>query len=306
MSARRLLTVLGAMLAALLTLSACVAVSTPGATQAISKEALRNATYSGIYDTPVTLTDGQLKQVIEGQPFTLEYVDNQELYGDLDGDGVQDAVVFLIERGGGSGAFTYVAAQLNRGGQPVDAGAVRIEDRIGVKSAAIQDGKVVMEIITQGPGDVACCSSHKSPRTYSLENGKLVEVAGKDQALKRISAADLNGTSWTLLELTEGQPALSDPQVTISFGEDRMNGSGGCNNYHGSFNLGKDNPFVMTTGPIVATQKSCAAPILKQETAYLAALGRVSQWAYVYGRLALYYKDDSGKLNRLLFAPATK
>ena len=62
----------------------------------------------------------------------------------------------------------------------------------------------------------------------------------------------------------------------------------------------------MTTGPIVATQKTCADPILKQETAYLTALGHVSQWGYVYGRLALYYKDDSGKFNRLLFTPATK
>ena len=306
MIARRLLTVLGAMLAALLTLSACVAVSSPGATQAISKEALRNATYSGIYDTPVTLTDGQLKQVIEGQPFTLQYVDNQELHGDLDGDGVQDVVVFLVERGGGSGAFTYVAAQLNRGGKPIDAGAVRIEDRIGVKSAAVKDGQVVMEIITQGPGDVACCSSHKSPKTYSLENGKLVEVAGKDQALKRISAADLNGTSWTLLELTEGQPAPSDPQVTISFGEDRISGFGGCNNFTSRFSLGDVMPLVMTTSSVTATGKACPGPILGQETAYFTALQNVSHWGYVYGRLALYYKDDSGKLNRLLFALATK
>ena len=62
----------------------------------------------------------------------------------------------------------------------------------------------------------------------------------------------------------------------------------------------------MTLGPVVATRKACPDPIASQETAYFTALGRVSQWAYVYGRLALYYKDDSGKLNRLLFAPATK
>ena len=202
--------------------------------------------------------------------------------------------------------FTYVAAQLNRGGQPVDAGAVRIEDRIGVKSAAIQDGKVVLEIITQGPGDAACCSSHKSPRTYSLENGKLVEVTGKDQALKRISAADLNGTSWTLLELVEDQPASSGPQVTISFGEDRISGFGGCNNYTSSFSLGDVMPLVMTTGPVAATGKICRDPILSQETAYFTALQNVSHWGYVYGRLALYYKDDGDKLGRLLFAPATK
>ena len=192
------------MLAALLTLSACVAVSTPGATQVISKEALRNATYSGIYDGPITLTKGLYEgKPIEGDPARpiVQYGDGSELFGDLDRDGVEDAVVFLVEREGGSGAFTYVAAQLNRGGKPVDAGAVRIEDRIGVKSAAIKDGQVVMEIITQGPGDVACCSSHKAPRTYALENGQL----GRDRQQGSGPGKGLRSRSqrheWTLLEL---------------------------------------------------------------------------------------------------------
>ena len=77
----------------------------------------------------------------------VQFIDGSELIGDLDGDGVDDAVVFLLERGGGSGVFTYVAAQLNRDGQPVDAGAVRIEDRIGVRSAAIEDGQVMLDLI---------------------------------------------------------------------------------------------------------------------------------------------------------------
>ena len=312
MSDRTLVPVLGAMLAALLTLSACVTVPIPTRAHAISAEALMKATYSGIYDEPVTLTKG----LYEGEPFVkgdsarprVEYGDGSELYGDLDGDGVEDAVVFLVDREGGSGVFTYVAAQLNRGGQPADAGAVRIEDRIGVKSAAIQDGKVVLEIITQGPGDAACCSSHKSPRTYSLENGKLAETAGKDQALKRISAADLNGTSWILRELKEGQPVLSDAEVAISFqdGPSSVSGFGGCNNYTSSFSLGDVMPLVMTTGPVAATGKICPNPILSQETTYFTALQNVSHWGYVYGRLALYYKDKGGELGRLLFAPVGK
>ncbi|MCB0214782.1 MAG: hypothetical protein KDJ52_35915, partial [Anaerolineae bacterium] len=114
--------------------------------------ALKNATYSGIYDEAVTLSDG----LYEGEPFvagdasrpTVAYADGAERYGDLDGDGVDDAVVFLVENSGGTGNFVYVAAQLNRDGRPVDAGAVWIEDRIQVRSAAIDDGQVVLEIIT--------------------------------------------------------------------------------------------------------------------------------------------------------------
>ncbi len=146
----------------------------PAEACAISAEALRNANYSDVYDLPITLTDG----LYEGAPAgegdlsrpTVEFIEGAELYGDLDGDGADDAVVFLLERGGGSGAFTYVAAQLNRDGQPVDAGAVRIEDRIGVRSAAIEDGQVVLDLILQGPGDVACCGSHKARKAYALQD----------------------------------------------------------------------------------------------------------------------------------------
>ncbi len=272
----------------------------------IPAEALMNATYSGIYDVPITLTGGLYEgKPVEGDPArpTVQYIEGAELVGDLDGDGVEDTVVFLLERGGGSGAFTYVAAQLNREGQLVDAGAVRIEDRIGVKSAAIADGQVELEIITQGPGDAACCGSHKVRKAYALQEGQLAELAGDEQELVRLSAADLAGTGWTLVELNTDQPALADTEVTINFGNGQISGSGGCNNYTGSFSLGDVSPLFMTTGPVAATQQSCPDPMASQETAYFTALERISHWGYVFGRLALYYKDDGGETGRLLFAP---
>jgi len=296
-----------------LALAACVALPptpvaevVPADAGILAVDALKNATYSGIYDEPITLTEGSY----EGAPFdkggasrpTVQYVSDAELYGDLNGDGVQDAVVFLLENSGGSGVFTYVAAQLNRDGKPIDAGAVWVEDRIGVKSAAIEDGQVLLDIIMQGPGDGACCGTHNAHKTYALQNGRVVDTTGKGGDLVKVSAADLDGTRWTLLELNEGQPAPADAGVTLSFGDDQFSGSGGCNNYTGSFSLGDPNPFVMTMGPIAATQKSCPEPTHGQETAYLTALGKVTQWSYVYGRLALYDADGQGGLSRMLFA----
>ena len=283
-----------------------VAEAAPVEAGAIPVEALRNATYSGIYDEPITLTDGSY----EGKPAgegdasrpMVHYADNAELTGDLDGDGVADAVVFLVERGGGSGAFTYVAAQLNRAGQPLDAGAVWIEDRIQVKSAAIAEGQVTLEIITHGPGDPACCSTHQARKTYALQEGKLVETTPQGADLVKVSAADLDGTGWTLLELKDGQPALADAAVSISFEDGKISGSGGCNSYTGSFSLDEINPFIMTTGPVAATRQACSDPVGAQETAYFTALEKVSQWAYMFGQLALYYQDDSGEPGRLLFA----
>jgi heat shock protein HslJ len=286
------------------------AVAAPVAASSIPVEALKNATYSGIYDAPVKLTNG----LYEGEPFVkgdashplVEYVDGAELFGDLDGDGVDDAVIFLHESSGGSGTFTYVAAQLNRDGKPLDAGAVVIEDRIGVKSAAIADGQIALEIITQGPGDVACCSTHKAHKTYALQAGRLVETTPEGGDLVRLSASDLDGTSWLLLELDHDQPAVADSGVTIGFQDGKIAGYGGCNNYRASFSVGDDNPFVMAIGPVMATQKSCPEPVGSQETAYFNALGNVSRWGYVFGKLALYYAAGQDGESRLLFAPVAK
>jgi heat shock protein HslJ len=276
----------------------------PTATSRIPVEELRNATYSGIYAEPVILSDGMFKESFEGQAVTVEYIDSTELFADLDGDGVEDAVVFLLENGGGTAVFTYVAAQLNHNGQPVDAGAALVEDRTQVRSAAIQDGQVVLDITTRGPGGGDCCPSYKTRKIYTLEEGRLVEVPGEDQELVQISADDLNGTSWILLEFDPDNPVLSDSEMTISFQDAQISGSGGCNSYTSSFTLGKDNPFVINIGPIAATKKACPDPILNQENDYFTALENVSLWGYRYGQLVLAYSDGQAvDLKRLLFAP---
>ncbi len=284
------------------------ATARPAAPAGLAVQALQNATYSGIYDAPITLVDG----LYEGEPFTegdparptMEYIDGAALTGDLDSDGVDDAVVFLLERGGGSGAFTYVAAQLNQDGQPVDAGAVRIEDRIAVRSAAIEDGQVLLDIITQGPGDVACCATHKARKTYALQDGRLAETSAAGGELVKVSAADLDGTSWTLTALNDDQPALAGVEVTLSVQDGQFSGSGGCNSYSANFSLGEDNPFVMAIGPLTASEKSCPEPAGSQESTYLAALGSVAHWGYDFGRLALYYTGGQDVESRLLYAPA--
>jgi heat shock protein HslJ len=121
--------------------------------------------------------------------------------------------------------------------------------------------------------------------------------------MERISVDDLNGTSWTLVELNYEQPALPDTDLSISFQENQINGSGGCNNFNSSFELGSENPLMMTIRPVAVTKMACPEPILDQETAYFSALEDVSQWGYYFGRLALYYGLEQGGLGRLLFLP---
>lgn len=273
---------------------------------ALTIDELKNATYSGIYDEPVTLTGG----LYEGEPFVeggaarprVEYINGAARFGDLNGDGAADAAVVLVENSGGSGVFTYIAVQLNQDGQPVDAGAVWVGDRTQIKSTAIDNGQIVLEIVTQGPDDPQCCPGLKVRKTYTLQDGQLAEIGSEE--LGQISAADLNGATWTLVDLNfDRQPALVETEVTLSFQDGQISGSGGCNSYSSSFSPDQDNPLAITINPIIATRRACPEPILDQEAAYFTALENTSQWGYQAGRLALVYQDDQGNFGTLIFEP---
>ena len=82
-------------------------------------------------------------------------------------------------------------------------------------------------------------------------------------------AGDPTGRTWLLTEMN-GSPALAGTQVTISFVDGSVTGSGGCNTYTGSatwdggdFELGEDT---------VATKIACDGAIMDQEQAFLAML----------------------------------
>jgi pimeloyl-ACP methyl ester carboxylesterase len=203
------------------------------ATGQITPEQMNNATYSGIYDEPVTLADG----VYEGEPFVeggasrpvVTYIDNTLVHGDLDGDGAEDAAVLLIENSGGSGSFYYVGAQLNRNGQPADAGAALLGDRVQLISMTIADGQVVAEIVTQGPDEGMCCGTLKMRKTLGLQDGQLAEIASEE--LGTVSLDDLMGTQWTLHRLNFDQPPLADVTISADFADGTVSGTGGCNSY---------------------------------------------------------------------------
>lgn len=98
------------------------------------------------------------------------------------------------------------------------------------------------------------------------------------------------------LQYSDGSELYGDLDGQIS-------GFGGCNSYTSSFRLGESNLFVMTAGPLTATEKACPDPVKSQENAYFTVLDRVSQRGYEFGRLAMYYPDRGGELGRLLFTP---
>jgi len=177
----RKLTLQGCTLAALLLVTLVLAAGCGSQAAPLTEESLKNAEYQGIYPEVVTLTDGQY----EGEPFveggasrpTVTFVQPYAA-GDLDDDGVDDAAVLLVEDSGGSGSFVYLAAVLNRDGQPENVATTILGDRAQVEELSIESGRISVKMLTYGPEDPMCCPSQESQETYTLEGSELVKQGG--------------------------------------------------------------------------------------------------------------------------------
>ena len=297
-------------------LAACIAPVEPAATQPeseasparsaepLSEDQLKNATYSGIYDEPVTLTDG----IYEGEPFVeggasrpmVTYLEKSALSVDLNTDGNGDGVILLAENSGGSGVFTYAGAQLNQSGQAADAGTVLLGDRVQIISMATMDNQVVIEMVTVGPNDAMCCATLKVRKSLGLDgNNMLAEVGSEERGT--VSLDDLMNTEWVLAELDRGQAVAPEQPITAAFADGQVSGSAGCNSYSGS--VTSEGGQTLSFGPLVSTMMACPDPIMDQELAYLGALQGAFQWSYHVGQLAVTYRRADDSVGTMLLNP---
>lgn len=95
-------------------------------------------------------------------------------YGDLNADGVEDAVVILQTHNGGSGDTKELAALLNVNGQPYNISTVGIGSLVAVEDLQVQSGEIIVTARTLGPNDPLCCPSQLTILRYHLQNGQLI------------------------------------------------------------------------------------------------------------------------------------
>ena len=101
----------------------------------------------------------------------------EQSFGDVNGDGAEDAAVTLVVDPGGSGTFTYLAVVINDKGTAKPVSSILLGDRIVVKSLAIQAGNVVVTILTRKPNEsMSMEPEFEVTRTFKVQSDKLVEV----------------------------------------------------------------------------------------------------------------------------------
>jgi uncharacterized lipoprotein YbaY len=127
--------------------------------------------------------------------------------GDLNGDGIPDAVVTLAANSGGSGVFSYISAVINaeEGAQPAD--TVFQGDRVIVRSIAInRRGELTVRLLERR-FDQPMSTRPTIPvtRIYKLENGKLVAKGGLTNAALSNAAYPLDGAKDGQVFLQNGR-----------------------------------------------------------------------------------------------------
>jgi len=126
-------------------------------------------------------------------------------FGDLDADGLPDAVIVLEADPGGSGVFFDLVPVLNRGGQAMPLTPTLLGDRVEIEFVEISsDGSVSVQMIKHGPDDPQCCPTLDVIQRYRLEGEQLVE---ENQEPSRLSASPL--TRKVVHSLTPTAPTFS-------------------------------------------------------------------------------------------------
>jgi hypothetical protein len=124
------------------------------------------------YDRDVTLVNGEYRYESGPEVLRVRLMD-VHAFGDLNGDGVPDAAVLLVENGGGSGNFESLNVFYNDNGSPLQVGEVTLGDRVLVRSITIQRTEILLDMVVHGPNDPLCCPSFPTQQTYRMIGGHL-------------------------------------------------------------------------------------------------------------------------------------
>ncbi len=248
---------------------------------------LLGASVTGVFDAPVTLTDGSYA----GPPAaggssrpTLQLWLPSVTFGDVvDSSAGNEAVALLSSNSGGSGEFVHVGVFAMSDGQARSLAVAPVGDRVQLHRMWVEGARIVMDVIEAAPGDPACCPTQVARKSYAWQDGKLAQLSSATVGTLAVNL--LAATDWVLVAM-DGQPVpegVMPPTVMIQY--DRLVGFAGCNRYTGS--LSESAPGAIKVGAVAATRKACEGAATDVETKFLDHLSRAERYSLQAGQLLI-------------------
>ena len=121
----------------------------------------------------VQLKNGEFTRINPDNPLFVNVV--KIALGHLVNHQSKGAAVIYAYNTGGSGFFMVLGAVINDQGKPKNSALTDLGDRVKINSLSLKSGKIIIDMITHGPNDPACCPTVKKIATYSLVGNKLLE-----------------------------------------------------------------------------------------------------------------------------------
>jgi hypothetical protein len=145
-----------------------------------TEQVLMNGAYEIPYVGPIQLINGAFeKRYGDGATMVSTVGYMQAAFGDLNNDGIEDAVVIMSGNAGGPDTSVYMVAVTNKGKILRQAAHVLLGDRVQMTSLAIDGGRVVAKTLGFAANDPTCCPSVQTTQTFTLAANTLKEVALK-------------------------------------------------------------------------------------------------------------------------------
>jgi len=258
-------------------------------TEIPSKEELKNTVYTSEWTETglAQLTDGEYREPISTDSATeivVQLTDNL-VAGEL-GEGGQAAVVVLVTQPGGSGSFYDLAIVARIDGIPVNVATTFIGDRVQIDAITIDNGEIVLDMITHGPDDPMCCPSQHVIQKFSLQGSELIPISSE--------FLTITGIVWKweeFQEMNDNLVVVDDPELyTVEFLSDgQVNVKADCNVAGGSYFMdGSQLTIEITT----TTMAMCPRDSLSEEYLYL--LNDAVSYIFESDQLFIAIKFDTG------------
>jgi hypothetical protein len=98
------------------------------------------------------------------------------IYGDINADGLEDALVVLGTQSGGTGHFIEMAAVIDQNGTAYNAATIYLGDRVVVEAGMVENDVIILNMRVQGPEDGMCCPSQFVTWRFVFNGEQLIKL----------------------------------------------------------------------------------------------------------------------------------
>jgi heat shock protein HslJ len=214
-------------------------------------------------------------------------------FGQLGGQ--EAAAVILVTNPGGSGTFYDLAVVVEQGSQPVHVTTTLLGDRAQINSLSIEDGEIIVDMITHGPDDPMCCPTQQVVQTYELRDGELVQTS--EEVLSAAMESEIVGVVWRWVKFLGGDDTtiiVDDPdKYTLELlPNGQVSIQADCNRALGTYTLDGASGLNLELGP--TTLAECEPGSLYDK--YLELLPWIRTYVLQGDQLVLNMMADGGDL----------